>query len=448
MPLTFPPSFFQELQVARTVGGRTSENVPTVVRLLGDVAPHALRQALDALGAAHETLRTALVPEPVLHQRVLPEAPIPLRVVDLDRRTASAPGRALRRLVRAEREEPFALGVAPMARAVLVGLGPRDRVLVLTVSHVFWDAVSRQVLLEDLARCLRALAAGRAPDLAPGAVQFGDWTQWQRSLRLPRREAFWARRLHGAGSLMAVGTDRPRRPTRTIGLAAAEVPPALARRLRRLARDLGTTLATAVLTAYAIAVAWFTGRTEATVAMTHANRDRPELRRVIGFCSDAFVVRLDLSRCATGADAVRAVHEWIVASHRCWLPVERQRSHLDPGWSHDVQPAMHEVVLNVTPAADAAGARAVAPPAAGAVDLRPLEAPVAALSPDAGWHAVALYTNLAPDGRGGLRGRVEFNPHTLDAPTVAAVLARFTAALRLLALRPGAMLAGAPTRIP
>jgi hypothetical protein len=433
--LTFRPSFFQEFQARRATGGRSSENVPTVLRLLGDVEADAMRSALAAMVARHEALRTALITEPVLHQRVQLEASIPLRVIALQRSPTA--WRMLRQLVLAERAEPFALDRAPLARATLVRLGRRDQVLVFTISHIFWDAASKRIFVTELGRHLEAFAAGRrSSGRPPPAVQFGDWVEWQRSLHRPDRERFWAQRLLGASALIAVQPDRPRRPADAIGLSTAVVSAALVARLNGVAQRLGTTLAITVLTAYAIAVAGHTGRAEATVAMTHVNRDRPELAQVIGFCSDAFLVRLALGRSTTGAQCVGAVHAWIAASHRHWLPIERQLAHVDRGPALQTQPAMHEAVLNLTPAASAT-VGALGPPAPGSVELRAIEAPVRRLSPDAGWHNAAILVNLAPDGRGALRGRVEFNPHTLDEAAVAAFLARWHRALTLLALRPG-----------
>ena len=103
-------------------------NVPTAVRLSGDLDIDLLRGSLDAVVARHEALRTTLVTldgKPA--QAIGASRPVEMRVIDLTHRPAGERNTELRRALTEESRRPFDLTRDLMLRATLARLDRGDR---------------------------------------------------------------------------------------------------------------------------------------------------------------------------------------------------------------------------------------------------------------------------------------------------------------------------------
>src|SRR5919202_3706729 len=131
IPLSFAQ---QRLWFLHQLEGTSGEyHVPEGFLLRGDLDRDALRRALDALVARHESLRTRFPTvdgEPV--QVVEPELRLELPVEEVD----GVPESRLEKALWEEWERPFDLAAGPLVRAPLLRFGPRTHGLVLTAPHI------------------------------------------------------------------------------------------------------------------------------------------------------------------------------------------------------------------------------------------------------------------------------------------------------------------------
>ncbi|MBV8200961.1 MAG: amino acid adenylation domain-containing protein, partial [Acidobacteria bacterium] len=159
-----PASFGQERLwfLDRLGAGGPAYNLPSVLRLRGELAWPALAAALAALVRRHESLRTTFAAAGgQVVQVVAPAGAVPLPVVEL----AALPGAAReaegRRLATAAACRSFALERGPLLRATLLRLGAGEHVLLLALHHVVSDGWSQGVMLAELGK-LYAMFAGFA----------------------------------------------------------------------------------------------------------------------------------------------------------------------------------------------------------------------------------------------------------------------------------------------
>ncbi len=108
--------------------------------------------------------------------------------------------------------------------------------------HARSDGLSAAILTAELAAAYGALAAGQAePSLAPLAIQYADFSAWQRarlaSGQLEAQRAYWRQQLAGAPALLELPTDyaRPSEPSGRGDVVGFRLPAALTERLRFLA---------------------------------------------------------------------------------------------------------------------------------------------------------------------------------------------------------------------
>ncbi|GHF53719.1 amino acid adenylation domain-containing protein/non-ribosomal peptide synthase protein (TIGR01720 family) [Amycolatopsis bartoniae] len=302
--------------LSRLNPGDPEYNSALALRLRGELDVPALAAALAALVARHESLRTTFDEvdgEGV--QLVHPPFGVPLPVVD-------TPAEDLDAVLAEEYSRPFDLRRGPLVRALLARVGPREHVLLLCVHHIVTDGGSMGVLTEELAALYNS---GEAAELPPLPVQYADFAAWQRERGDGTDHLdYWRAKLADLRPL-ELPTDRPRPPERTTEGAVREftLPGGTAARLAELAREGGTTLFTVVLAACQVLLARYSGQEDVAVGTVVQGRERPEVRRVVGFFVNTVVLRSTVDTRGTFRELLAAVRETVLDAFAHDVPFER-----------------------------------------------------------------------------------------------------------------------------
>jgi amino acid adenylation domain-containing protein len=265
-------------------------HIPAAFMLEGEVDEAALERALNRLAERHEVLRTTFDLRDGRPLQFIASAPsLRLAINDL---SAALPADRRRRalsLARAEAVRPFDLQRGPLVRALVVRLGPRERLLALTLHHIVCDGWSLGLFISELG-ALYAAARSGAPDSLPALpVQYADYALWQRrrleSGALDAELSYWRERLAGARAPLALPTDRPRTAERTHAGAAVRrrLGAELSERVASLARSRGATVFAVLLAAWQALLWRYTGSESVVVGAPAAGRPRAELEGLVGF---------------------------------------------------------------------------------------------------------------------------------------------------------------------
>ncbi|WP_435021130.1 amino acid adenylation domain-containing protein [Tundrisphaera sp. TA3] len=281
--------------------GGVAYNIPTAVRLTGELDADALRRALDAVVERHEILRTAFVSDGgVPFQVVQPPAPIPMPSTDLSGLDPEAREAEVLRLVAEEARIPFDLARGPMIRARLIRLDAAEHVACVTMHHIASDGWSIGVLIREIGAIYEATRLGEPSPLPEPGLQYGDYAAWQadwlRGEALQKLVDYWSGRLAGVPAL-ELPTDRPRPAVLGDkgGQRTTSIPGELVAGLRALGRAEGATLYMTLLAAFQVLLHRYTGQHDIAVGSPIAGRTRSELEGLIGFFMNTLVLRGDLS---------------------------------------------------------------------------------------------------------------------------------------------------------
>ncbi len=194
---------------------------------------------------------------------------------------------------------PFDLSMAPLVRVAVIRLGDEDHAIGLTMHHIVTDGWSLGVAAAELSTLYEAFRQGRPSPLRPLAIQYGDYSRWQRDRMrgetLLRFTRYWTERLAGVPAL-ELPTDRPRPPIRGDlgGLCEFTLSRSTSDRLRAVCREQGVTPFMAFLAAYEVLLSRYSGQVDFAIGTPVANRPRAELEGLVGYFVNMLAMRADL----------------------------------------------------------------------------------------------------------------------------------------------------------
>ncbi|MET2717227.1 amino acid adenylation domain-containing protein [Streptomyces harbinensis] len=268
--------------------GTASLNLTRLLRLQGPLDPHALRGALDHVLRRHPALRTACrIRDGETVQHITAVDTVPLETHD----AADWTPERLAAAFEAAATQPFAPDAPPLLRATLVRrASPDTHELLLCAHHSVMDVRSLTVLVGDLLTRYRALAEGRdsgadppAPDAHPA-----DFVRRQRALAEGPEGAahadYWRGQLAAADPVDLPG-DRPATGPRTFAGAAHafRLDRAERDRLAAFAADCGTTLPTALFTAFSVLLGRYARRDTFRLGYVHSGRTHARFADLVGY---------------------------------------------------------------------------------------------------------------------------------------------------------------------
>jgi amino acid adenylation domain-containing protein len=417
----FPLSFPQQRLwlVERLTPGTEAYHIPYAFRLRGPLDAPALATALSALVRRHEVLRTRFVERAGRPwQEILPPAPVDL----------TPEGLAEAELARTGREEaarPFDLAAASPFRARLARLGEEDHALFLTLHHIASDGWSEEILLGELSAFYEAAVTGVPAALPELPVQYADYAVWQRAWSeelLSAQLFYWTKYLAGV-AMLELPTDRPRPPVQTFrgDSVPVAVPPAVAAALRGLAREQSATSFMLLLAAWQTLLHRLSGQMDVIVGSPVANRERAEVRGLIGFFVNLLPLRTGFDGAPGFAELLGRVRRTALEAYeRLDVPFERLVDELALERDLSRHP-LFQVLFSLRHGAD------------GRLRLPGVEAAPLHLSTDVAKFDLSLW--LSEEGEG-FSGGIEFNSSLFDRPTVERLAGHFSHLLAVVAERP------------
>jgi amino acid adenylation domain-containing protein len=341
--------------------GSVTYNMSLAGQIAGRLNVLAMRQALDEIVRRHESLRTNFVnADGQAVQVVAASRPQELPIIDLEGLSEPEQQAVTRRLAAEEGRRPYDLAKDSLLRVTLLKNQSSYAVL-RTMHHIISDLWSGEIFMRELGLLYRAYGTGTPSPMADLAIQFADYSHWQRQwLRgnvLEAELAYWKQQLAGI-QVLDLPTDRPRAAIRN-HRAASEgltLSPELTEGLRALSKREGVTLFVLLLAALKLLLCRHSGQEDVAVGTVLAGRSRIETEPLIGFFLNTLVLRSLLPSDLTVREAIRRVREvFLGAQAHQDLPFERLIEELKPERSLSYSP-LFQVMFSMSSAPPAAEA--------------------------------------------------------------------------------------------
>ncbi|KAL1799672.1 hypothetical protein ACET3X_000014 [Alternaria dauci] len=295
--------------------GLTWYLMPVVVRIKGPLQLVALQSALNAIEKRHETLRTTFETiGDMSMQLVHTYHPKELSVIDVDEQT-------LPDAVHRDQITPFDLRTEAGWRVSLYRISNEEHVLSIIMHHIISDGWSTDLLTRELGAFYSATTRGRdaLTYVQPLPIQYRDFSVWQRQqAQIDKHQSqlnYWFNLLN---------TSRPAellcdkvRPAALSGQAAKQtfqIDGPLYSQLLQFCKAQGVTKFMVLFAAFRATQFRLTGQKDATIGTVNANRDRWELKGMIGFFVNLQCLRTTIDEDESFEKLVQQVHGAMIAS--------------------------------------------------------------------------------------------------------------------------------------
>ena len=329
-------------------------NVGGMARLKGVLDVGRFEAALQALILRHETLRTTFPSvDGVACQQVHRQTGLNLAWLDLSALDPQAFKQRLHALADNEAHTPFDLEHGPLLRACMVKAGEREHYFVLTLHHIVTEGWAMDIFARELGELYEAFLDDRLSPLAPLAVQYLDYSVWQRqwleSGERQRQLDYWIAKLGNEHPLLELPSDRPRPSVQSHKgeLYRFDLSDDLAARVRAFNAEHGLTLFMTMTATLAVLLYRYSGQTDLRIGAPVANRIRPESEGLIGAFLNTQVLRCELDGQMRVGQLIEQVRQTVIEgqSHQD-LPFDHLVEALQPPRSAAYNP-LFQVMCNV-----------------------------------------------------------------------------------------------------
>src|SRR5262245_19400220 len=336
IPLSFAQQrlwFLEQLEP-----GGSAYNLPTAVKLRGELKIDALIQTINEIVRRHEALRTCfptLDEGPV--QRIAEDSSVHLQLIDLCGLERDEAEQKMASLGREDARRAFDLAAGPLLRVTLVRQSEEEHMVLLTMHHIISDRWSRGILTGEVGRLYTVFGEGEPSPLIEFAIQYADYALWQREYLqgevLERQLGYWRKQLQDAGFFLNLPTDHPRPPVSSyLGARRSLILTVkLTEDLKGLGRNLRATLFMMLLATFQVLLPRYSGQEDLLVGVPIAGRTQKETENLIGFFVNTLVMRGDLSGRPSFVEFLERVRETALGAYAHQdLPFEKLVEELQP----------------------------------------------------------------------------------------------------------------------
>ncbi|HEX6036759.1 non-ribosomal peptide synthetase [Longimicrobium sp.] len=294
--------------------GRSVYNLPGASLVSARVDIPTLERAFSEVLRRHEALRTVFrLVDGEPRQIVQPPWDFKVEMCDIrGPHGEAADEAAIRRTISQLGAIPFDLANGPLVRVHLVRVSDADFALLCNVHHIVTDGWSMPILMREMTEIYEAYARGLPSPLPELAVQYADYSAWQREFltgdTLRQQVDYWRDHLQGAPTL-ELPTDRPRPPVLTYrgNIYRFVWPGSLADRVRAVAVDTGSSMNMVIMASFYLMLHQYSGQDDLVVGTLLGNRNRAETEPIIGFFVNSAPIRARLAERMTFRELIRQV---------------------------------------------------------------------------------------------------------------------------------------------
>ncbi|MEO7361062.1 MAG: amino acid adenylation domain-containing protein, partial [Gemmatimonadaceae bacterium] len=266
------------------------------LRMRGRLDLSALRAALAALVARHESLRGLLSPDGMSMLVTEPTAPA-LGWHDWSNQSRAESERELVKLGELAVTTPFVLEQGPLVRFDLAVLAPDDHALLISAHHIVCDGWSFGVIVQNFATMYESFRLQRTSQLPPAEL-FSDYAASLNTSEVltdqTTHDAYWLSEYQTVPDPLEMPTNEVRAGRRSYASRRVDLmlPLDLTSALKQLGASNGCSLFVTLLAGYSALVSRLTQQDDLVVGVASAGQALAGRDQLVGHCVNTLPIRL------------------------------------------------------------------------------------------------------------------------------------------------------------
>ncbi|MSO13387.1 N-(5-amino-5-carboxypentanoyl)-L-cysteinyl-D-valine synthase [Rickettsiales endosymbiont of Trichoplax sp. H2] len=288
-------------------GGSNAYNVPMIFSINEGVRIEFLKESIRAIVERHEILRSVIREdgkEGIHYQEVIDIKEKTFEIEEIK----CCNKEELEKYLEEEANHIFNLGEEYPIRVKIYRLEVGDRsdyILSIIIHHIAFDGWSADIFLKEIKeyyKYYKSKGAGLGEykvKLAELSIQYKDFALWQRGYLtgevLDNQLSYWKRELEGYETLQ-ISTDyaRPVEMDYEGKEIRFEIDEKVSISLREIARELGVSLYSLMLSGYYLMLKGYSGQEDIVIGMPVANRHYMQIEDLIGFFVNTLALRVEI----------------------------------------------------------------------------------------------------------------------------------------------------------
>ncbi len=295
-------------------------NEASVVHFDGNLNVPVLERSLLQLIERHPALRSTFSPDG--EHQLFNDAPkqLSIPIEDLTSLPEAQQKTRFDELQRAETDTAFNLLEGPLLRLKLVRFSPTRTAMIFTAHHMVCDGWSFGMIFQELCATYNALSADRIP-LLPPAMSFADYARYleadKKSASFSEAVDYWLAQFKDGAPVLELPTDRPRPPVKTYAAAmeSRKMSPERFARLKKATPQLGGTLFTTLLSAFATLMHRLTGQEDVVIGIPAAGQTMIGCSELVGHCLNFLPLRLKPAGTAPFTTFAKGVQQHVLDAY-------------------------------------------------------------------------------------------------------------------------------------
>jgi amino acid adenylation domain-containing protein len=329
-------------------------NVTRTLHLRGHLDQGALEFGIKEIIERHEIMRTTFsVHDDEAMQHIAPNMPFTITAINLKHLSPDQQKDEAKRIAMSEAHHSFDLTRSPLIRAVLLQLGQREHVLIITLHHIIFDGWSMGIFSSELEAFYRSILLNDPAELPEPVIQYADYAEWQRDWlqgdAITPLIDYWKKQLANA-TCLELPADRPRakQPDYNTALCSFQLSAELTTKIRRMGQEENCTLFMTILTCFNVLLHRYTGETDIVIGAPISGRHGlDKIKDIIGCFVNTLALRTDLSGDPSFRQMLRRVREMALEAYKhSALPFDKLVEILRPE-RQDRRNPLFDIMINI-----------------------------------------------------------------------------------------------------
>lgn len=277
--------------------GDISYNIPTAIRIKGEIDFELFNKSINKIIAKHESLRTTFVEKGGKpFQKIYDEFKMDIVIEELNGNNESEKLADAKNRITAQINKPFDLNELPLLRVKLYRISESDIIFFLVAHHIICDGWSLTILIDEFIKAYKML---RNNDFIDDnlEIQFSDYAIWlskfNESEEYKKQLSYWKNELKDAPPLLELPYDKPKPKIQSVNCDKVDllIDAKLKNKLLRISRNDNATLFMILFSAFEILLSKYSNQNEVVVGTPIAGRELKETEPLIGFFVNNLAIR-------------------------------------------------------------------------------------------------------------------------------------------------------------